>query len=82
MEHKYGPERTDLYIHLEAGHAAQNLLLQAVTLGLSAVPIGGFFEDQVVQVLAIQPERPLYVIAAGHTVARESQFSLHVPVGS
>jgi nitroreductase len=27
---KYGDERTPRYVHLEAGHAAQNILLQAV----------------------------------------------------
>ena len=30
---KYGTERGPRYVHLEAGHAAQNLLLEAVVLG-------------------------------------------------
>jgi SagB-type dehydrogenase family enzyme len=36
---KYG-DRATRYVHLEAGHAAQSLLLQAVALGLGGVPIG------------------------------------------
>jgi SagB-type dehydrogenase family enzyme len=30
------------YVHLEGGHAAQNLLLEATAIGLGAVPIGAF----------------------------------------
>jgi SagB-type dehydrogenase family enzyme len=64
---KYGEERSPRYVHLEAGHAAQNLLLQAVALGLGGVPIGAFYDDQVQRVLALPPDHePLYLIPVGH----------------
>lgn len=66
-EVKYGPRRTPRYVHMEAGHAAQNLLLQAVALGLGAVPIGAFYDDSVREVLSLpEGERPLYLIPVGH----------------
>jgi len=62
---KYG-ERAERYVKLEAGHAAQNLLLQAVSLGLGAVPIGAFHDDEVARVLHLPAEEePLYLIPVG-----------------
>ncbi len=64
---KYGDERSPRYVHLEAGHAAQNILLQAVTLDLGAVPIGAFQDDEVKRALALPPDQqPLYLIPVGH----------------
>lgn len=64
---KYGEERTPRYVALEVGHAAQNVLLQAVALDLGAVPIGAFLDDQVQQVLALpRDHQPLYLIPVGH----------------
>jgi SagB-type dehydrogenase family enzyme len=66
-ERKYGAERSPRYVHLEAGHAAQNILLQAVALDLGAVPIGAFYDNQVQQALALPADhQPLYLIPAGH----------------
>lgn len=66
-EVKYGEERTPRYVHLEAGHATQNLLLQAVSLGLGAVPIGAFHDAQVQAMLGIPSDHtPLYLIPVGH----------------
>jgi len=52
---------------LEAGHAAQNVLLTAEGLGLGAVPIGGFFDSEVERLLGIDGvnESALYAIALG-----------------
>ncbi len=56
-------------MELEAGHAAQNLLLQAVSLGLAAVPIGAFHDDEVQRVLGLPNDhQPLYLIPVGHPV--------------
>jgi SagB-type dehydrogenase family enzyme len=67
IEPSYGPERSSLYVQLEAGHAAQNLLLQSVSLGLGGVPVGGFFDDQVAEALPFRgAEKPIYLIAVGH----------------
>ena len=63
---KYGAERSPRYVHLEAGHAAQNLLLQAVALGLGAVSIGAFDDAGVQQALGLpEEEQPLYLIPVG-----------------
>jgi SagB-type dehydrogenase family enzyme len=62
---KYG-QRAERYVRLEAGHACQNILLQAVALNLGAVPIGAFYDDQVQAVLSIPPDHePLYLIPVG-----------------
>jgi len=67
VEVKYGAERTPRYVHLEAGHAAQNLLLQAVSLDLGATPIGAFYDEQVQSVLDLPLDHePLYLIPVGH----------------
>ena len=66
IETKYGKERSSQYIYLEAGHAAQNILLQATALGLDGVPIGAFYEEQVSKVLQLpQVHYPLYLIPLG-----------------
>lgn len=63
---KYGEERTPRYVHLEAGHAAQNILLQAVALNLGAVPIGAFYDEQVKVALNLPSDHePVYVIPVG-----------------
>ena len=64
---RYGEQRTPRYVHMEAGHAGQNILLQAVALGLAAVPVGAFYDDEVRQALALPAgEQPLYIIPIGH----------------
>lgn len=64
---KYGDARSPRYVHLEAGHTAENLLLQAVALQLGAVPVGAFDDAQVQKVLSLSSdEQPLYLIPVGH----------------
>jgi SagB-type dehydrogenase family enzyme len=64
---KYGSQRSPRYVHMEAGHAAQNLLLQATALGLGAVPVGAFSDAGVREALGAPVEHaPLYVIPVGH----------------
>lgn len=64
---KYGQERSPRYVHLEAGHAAQNLLLEAVALGLGAVPIGAFHDEAIQSALGLPADhQPLYLIPVGH----------------
>jgi len=63
---KYG-DRGSKYVDMEAGHAAQNLHLQAVALGLVSVPVGAFNDDHIRGVLGFSKEiKPLYVIPVGH----------------
>ncbi len=62
---KYG-DRGIRYVHMEAGHAAQNLLLQAAALGLGSVLVGAFNDESVRRVLMLkQIEAPLYLIPVG-----------------
>jgi SagB-type dehydrogenase family enzyme len=64
-EERYG-ERAERYVHMEAGHAAQNVLLEAVSLGLGAVPVGAFGDDDVAELLGLPADHePLYLIAVG-----------------
>jgi SagB-type dehydrogenase family enzyme len=63
---KYG-QRAERYIAMEAGHAAQNILLQATALGLGAAPVGAFHDDRVQKTLGLPVDhRPLYLIPVGH----------------
>lgn len=63
---KYG-SRGRRYVQLEAGHTAQNVLLQAVALGLAAVPIGAFDDQHVAEALRLPGDHaPLSIVAVGH----------------
>lgn len=62
---KYG-KRGIRFAQMEAGHVAQNILLQAVSLGLGAVTIGSFDDLAVVAILKVHKnESPLYIIPIG-----------------
>jgi len=62
---KYG-ERGIRYVHLEAGHAVQNVCLQAISLGLGTVVIGAFHDKEVSKVLALESEEaPLIILPVG-----------------
>jgi SagB-type dehydrogenase family enzyme len=63
--HRYG-HRGIRYAHMEAGHAAQNLLLQTQVLGLVGAPVGAFDDEAVARVLhAASGEEPLYLVPVG-----------------
>jgi SagB-type dehydrogenase family enzyme len=62
---KYG-ERGIRYVHMEAGHTAQNVCLQAVALDLGTVVIGAFRDDEVKRIMKMADrEQPLYIIPVG-----------------
>jgi SagB-type dehydrogenase family enzyme len=62
---KYG-ERGIRYVHIELGHAAQNLCLQAVAMGLGVVTVGAFDDERVAEILGMpDDETPLYIIPVG-----------------
>jgi SagB-type dehydrogenase family enzyme len=54
------------YVHMDTGHAAENLALQAVALGLDTVMVGAFDDDAVGTAMCL-PEglAPLYIIPVG-----------------
>ena len=62
---KYG-DRGVTYVHIEVGHAAQNLCLQATAMDLGAVTIGAFYDEEVAELLNLpDEEQPLYIIPVG-----------------
>ncbi len=62
---KYG-ERGIRYVHMEVGHAAQNVYLQAVSLNLGTVVIGAFQDDAVRMIINMpDEENPLYIMPIG-----------------
>lgn len=63
-------ERAQRYVTLEAGHAAQNILLMAAALSLSATPVGAF-DDGALQAVYDTEAEPLYVISVGRPLAME-----------
>jgi len=63
---KYG-DRGVRYVHMEAGHAGQNVYLQAEALGLGTVTVGAFQDEEISQALNLpQSYSLLYVMPIGH----------------
>lgn len=66
---KYG-DRAVRYTLLEAGHAAENVFLQAQSLGLASVVVGAFDDEAVGAFLGIgSEERPVYIQPIGAPAA-------------
>lgn len=62
---KYG-SHGKRFVHMEAGHAAQNICLQVISLGLGTVTIGAFNDSEVKQILNLpKEEEPLYIMPIG-----------------
>ena len=54
------------WIYLEAGHAAQNVYLQAISLKLGTVSIAGFKPEDVKRALTLpEKEQPIYIMPFG-----------------
>jgi len=58
---KYG-DRGIRYVHMEVGHAAQNVYLQAVSLNLGTVVVEAFRDDEVRKILNMLDEGHLLCI--------------------
>ena len=62
---KYG-KRGVRYVHMEVGHAGQNLFLQAEALHLGTVVVGAFDDDEVREVLNLDSNvQPLSLMPVG-----------------
>lgn len=62
---KLGPD-ADAYVHMDLGHAAENLLLQAEGLGLAGVPIAWLDPGRARDALGVPAEEtPLYLVPVG-----------------
>jgi SagB-type dehydrogenase family enzyme len=58
--------RGRMYVHMDVGHAAQNLLLQAEALGLAGVPVAAFDPAEVSRILSLpEEEEPVYLVPVG-----------------
>jgi SagB-type dehydrogenase family enzyme len=63
---KYGVDKGPRFVNLEAGHVAENVLLQSTALGLGAVPVGGIEPKQVQQVATLPAQHtPIYLLPVG-----------------
>jgi len=64
---KYGA-RAYRFTLIEAGHVAQNILLAGAALGLSALPVGGFYDRDVDAFLGVDGiyEASLYLVSLGY----------------
>jgi SagB-type dehydrogenase family enzyme len=62
---KYG-QRGHRYAHIEVGHAAQNVYLQATARGLGTVFVGAFDDAEIQDVLGLPPDHePLGLMPVG-----------------
>jgi SagB-type dehydrogenase family enzyme len=62
---KYG-QRGYRYVWLDAGHLGQSLYLVATALGLGPVGIGGFFDEELNELLDLPPgEEAFYLVCIG-----------------
>jgi SagB-type dehydrogenase family enzyme len=62
---KYGA-RGERYVHIEIGHAAQNIYLQALALGLGTTEVGAFDDRAVKAVLGLPGDQtPLAIMPIG-----------------
>lgn len=63
---EYG-DRAPRYVALEAGHAAQNVLLQAAALGLAATPVGAITDADARALLSLSDDHTVYeLLPVGH----------------
>ena len=66
------------FMLLEAGHVAQNILLQATCLDLGSVPVGSFTSAKQVSRTCRLPAgfEPVYIICVGHTIEQAAAEAL------
>lgn len=68
---KYG-QRGIKYAILEAGGVAENIYLQAESLGLGTVSVGAFIDEKVQEVLDLPDNnRPLYIMPLGYPLTEK-----------
>lgn len=62
---QYG-ERGIRYVYIDLGHAAQNLYLQATSIGMGTVAVGAFRDREIALILSLpESEEPLYIMPVG-----------------
>ncbi len=69
---KYGNKAQNV-VHLEAGYAAQNIQLQAVSMGLASIPVGDFEPRNVARICELPNELdPLLIVCAGYPLVQQT----------
>jgi SagB-type dehydrogenase family enzyme len=64
---KYG-QRGIRYIHIEVGHSAQNVFLQAQSLGIDAAVVGALDDERIKEILKLSiAEEVLYLMPVGRS---------------
>ena len=66
---RYGEEQGRVYVYMEVGHSAQNIYLQAETLGLGTCAVGAFMDNNINLLLGIpanSEEELLYLMPVGY----------------
>ncbi len=63
-------KRGKRYVVLEAGHVAENILLQVKTLGLDAVIVGAFDDKKVAKLIDLpKDQEPICIVTVGYKYA-------------
>ena len=62
---RYGERGKTRYVHMDMGHAGQNIHLQAEALDLGTVVIGAFRDEAVKSILGLKNQEPLYIMPVG-----------------
>ena len=69
---KYGESGRQRYVFMEIGHSAQNIYLQAESLGLGTCAIAAFTDSRVSELLSLPEEEvPLYIMPTGYFTLRQ-----------
>lgn len=64
---RYAERGKTRYIHIDLGHSAQNLTLQATALGLGTVQVGAFKDEEVRNLLGLPKDKtPVYIMPVGY----------------
>jgi SagB-type dehydrogenase family enzyme len=62
---RYG-DRGKRYVHMEVGHVAENIYLQAESLDMGTVVVGAFADEKVKQLIGMKDkEIPMYIMPVG-----------------
>lgn len=69
---RYGSNKAQKFMMLEAGQVAGNIQLQAVSLGLASMPVGDFETRNVARVCELPAEiEPLFIVCVGHPFVQQ-----------
>ena len=63
---RYGERGKNLFVPMDAGHAGQNIHLEALNLGLGTVMVAGFKAEGTVKALKNMEGVPIYMMPIGH----------------